>query len=343
MPTPENMAELQRQKSLPPKGQWVCRKCTLYNGDEVVTCVACGTNKEQKVELKGDEIKCLICWEHIPPERIRDTSCKHNFCQECWSGYLTNKIKDGQVIHIHCPHPECFREIDAGEIGECVDNDTMAKYKKFVKNGEVALDKNKRWCPTRDCNSVLAKPATGRKATCGTCNKSFCWNCNERHHKGSCERKAQSSNAAAFALYKLMNNVKPCPRCHVPIQRASGCNHMTCGTCRYEFCWMCGGKYGDNHFEWWNVFGCAGGQDGGLAFLGDDTCCCVNCDCCSCNCGCDCIGYYHFNPVGFTKRMLLRVSMLVGLAVCCPCICCYIIGEGDMEDICDAMCNCCED
>lgn len=36
--------------------------------------------------------------------------------------------------------------------------------------------------------------------------------------------------------------------------KRSGCNHMTCGICAYEFCWSCGGSAssGDNH---WNI-GC---------------------------------------------------------------------------------------
>ena len=34
---------------------------------------------------------------------------------------------------------------------------------------------------------------------------------------------------------------RPCPRCFVPIRRAGGCVHMTCGNpcCQHEFCWLC--------------------------------------------------------------------------------------------------------
>merc|ERR1740123_2425094 len=41
------------------------------------------------------------------------------------------------------------------------------------------------------------------------------------------------------------------------IERNQGCNHMTCrrqvGGCGYEFCWVCGGKYAEDHFS---PFGC---------------------------------------------------------------------------------------
>lgn len=32
---------------------------------------------------------------------------------------------------------------------------------------------------------------------------------------------------------------KACPRCSTLISRESGCNHMTCWNCRFEFCWVC--------------------------------------------------------------------------------------------------------
>ncbi len=35
---------------------------------------------------------------------------------------------------------------------------------------------------------------------------------------------------------------------------------MTCGTCRHQFCWLCRGDYGPNHFSVFNPFGCPGGQ-----------------------------------------------------------------------------------
>lgn len=30
---------------------------------------------------------------------------------------------------------------------------------------------------------------------------------------------------------------------------AGGCNHMTCGKCQHEFCWLCLAEYSDDHFS----------------------------------------------------------------------------------------------
>ena len=39
----------------------------------------------------------------------------------------------------------------------------------------------------------------------------------------------------------LAETTRPCPRCFVPIRRAGGRVHMTCGNprCQHEFCWLC--------------------------------------------------------------------------------------------------------
>jgi hypothetical protein len=37
----------------------------------------------------------------------------------------------------------------------------------------------------------------------------------------------------------MMDNTKACTKCGVSIQKNEGCNHMTCKSCKHEFCWVC--------------------------------------------------------------------------------------------------------
>ena len=41
----------------------------------------------------------------------------------------------------------------------------------------------------------------------------------------------------------IVQNSKKCPQCSCRIEKADGCDHMTCAQCRYEFCWSCLADY----------------------------------------------------------------------------------------------------
>ena len=47
----------------------------------------------------------------------------------------------------------------------------------------------------------------------------------------------------------IRSNAQPCPKCHGPTEKAGGCNHITCVTCRHEWCWLCRATYQQGHFR----------------------------------------------------------------------------------------------
>ena len=42
--------------------------------------------------------------------------------------------------------------------------------------------------------------------------------------------------------------VKKCPNCEIITEKNKGCNHMSCPKCNYQWCWLCNGKYNENHY-----------------------------------------------------------------------------------------------
>lgn len=71
----------------------------------------------------------------------------------------------------------------------------------------------------------------------------FCYGCQyENHLPCPCWvvshwiKKCQDDSETA---HWLEANTHGCPKCQASIEKNGGCNHMTCPTCKYEFCWIC--------------------------------------------------------------------------------------------------------
>lgn len=109
------------------------------------------------------------------------------------------------------------------------------------------------FCPGVDCPGFLCGGQGGatKKSTCGTCTKSFCFRCKapwSRFHN------CVTSTNLSVAIWSLARNIKRCPKCDIIIEKKGGCPHMTCMSCRHEFCWYCASDWD------YNAFGCRGNK-----------------------------------------------------------------------------------
>lgn len=108
------------------------------------------------------------------------------------------------------------------------------------------------------------------------CGTRFCLKCAEEPHapthcallqqwKEKCKNESETANW-------ILANTKACPKCSSRIEKNQGCNHMTCQSCKYEFCWICmgdwvehgantGGYYKCNKFDDSNNSNFAGQSD----------------------------------------------------------------------------------
>ena len=313
-----------------------------------------GTTADAKADAKaGRDAKtrtCGICFDEKGLDHFVDANCRHYFCTDCWSQYLVYQIKNGLVADLKCPEPKCQRRVTVAEIKSAVNGEAFEKYERFLLNIKIAMDPNKRFCFTADCDGILTKQPMSNKSVCPKCRSAMCWACGSRYHScTSCDKAVVDSKEGAYVAYKILHNVKKCPRCQADSEKMSGCNHMTCYNCRYQWCWICGGKYTNSHFAPWNIFGCANMQEGCLACLGDDSILCVRCNCLTCRCLCadePCV----FNPVGFTKRLIMRSLCFAGMIACGSCVIAMVCSDTDCCDDCDCMdecmdtcCPCCPD
>eukprot|EP00026_Physarum_polycephalum_P008079 Phypoly_transcript_08157.p1 GENE.Phypoly_transcript_08157~~Phypoly_transcript_08157.p1 ORF type:complete len:466 (+),score=115.76 Phypoly_transcript_08157:163-1398(+) len=202
--------------------------------------------------IDGDSIQCKICLETKKIDfMFVMQQCGHGFCRECVSGYFTSKIND-RVSPIKCPNYQCKKEATEFDLEMVLDRKMLDK---FADNSfQNAIRKNPQQfscCPTPDCPYIFFyTPSDSPDFGCPTCKKRYCLKCRVTYHAGStCEayQKWSVENGMSDDLFRDFvqgHKFKQCPQCMHWVEKTEGCDHMTC-ICAHEFCYRCGGDYGE--------------------------------------------------------------------------------------------------
>ncbi|KDO22412.1 hypothetical protein SPRG_11364 [Saprolegnia parasitica CBS 223.65] len=220
---------------------------------------------------------CQICLEYVDvASTVALSVCGHRFCADCIHGYLASKISDGLVA------PKCFfadgdgRPCEAlippSDIQALVSTDVFEKYEKF---NFIKAHAGARECPHCHVLQVGNGPDDPHM-DCTQCGEAFCYTHSNAHPHSTClEYEAKMRAEDKVNQAKISQISKPCPGCKSPVEKNGGCNQMKCVTCGVHFCWLCGEKVDDGvfpeHFQWWNLRGCAGAQMSETAVEGPST------------------------------------------------------------------------
>ena len=211
-------------------------------------------NQENKENIYIDDNnnnigECEVCYEEISKEDkdLNSIPCGHLFCSQCWFNYLKTSILEAKVEKIKCMDHGCTQIISEEFILDHIkdNNNLIEKYNKFKKRAEIINDKNKKLCPKADCDSFLTKSKKSKYVKCEHGHE-YCFDClNPPHGNKPCELKLEKQ----FMKWKKGKRVKRCPRCHIYTEKNEGCNHMTCISCKYQWCWLCEGEYKYQHYK----------------------------------------------------------------------------------------------
>ena len=207
--------------------------------------------KEKKSDKKSDDLinECEVCYDELNNEEkdLNSMPCGHLFCTNCWFNYLKTSITEAKVEKIKCMEHGCSEFVSEDFILNHIEGneDLIAKYNKFKKRAEIIKDKNKKICPNPDCESFLQKSSTSKYVECENGHK-YCFEClKPPHGNNSCDQTLEKQ----FLKWKKGKRVKRCPRCQMYTEKNEGCNHMTCISCKYQWCWLCEGEYRYDHYE----------------------------------------------------------------------------------------------
>uniref|UniRef100_A0A3Q2H5V8 E3 ubiquitin-protein ligase parkin n=1 Tax=Equus caballus TaxID=9796 RepID=A0A3Q2H5V8_HORSE len=268
-----------------------CQQATLTLAQEFF--FKCGAHptadKETSVALNlittnSRDITCITCTDIRSPVLVFQCNYRHVMCLDCFHLYCVTRLNDRQFVHdpelgyslpcvAGCPN-SLIKELHHFRIlGE-------EQYNRYQQYGaeECVLQMGGMLCPSPGCGAGLLPEPSRRKVTCEGgnslgCGFVFCRDCKEAYHEGECnalleasgavtqayrvdERAAEQARWEEASKETIKKTTKPCPRCHVPVEKNGGCMHMKCpqSQCQLEWCWNCGCEWnracmGDHWFD----------------------------------------------------------------------------------------------
>lgn len=239
----------------------------------------------QEIEMNVNIVnQCEVCYENMYKLDTFSFECGHKFCFDCVKEYFTFCITEKHLDKLKCLHKNCPKVISNPKLLSFLDEKTLQKYLKFLKNDEITKDNNKIHCPYPDCDSYayfnnnntnntnttifdldninrtptvfasrILNPISNRNEKdfqCVTCENGhkFCTQCLSLNWHLGQECFSKEENEFFKYIQENGHDMKNCPLCGVWTDKTTGCNHMKCSSCRYQWCWVCKGEFVDNHY-----------------------------------------------------------------------------------------------
>lgn len=190
---------------------------------------------------------CDVCLQAYPITAQRSLCCGHSYCKDCWKTYLDFCIKNGQATNIECMFTDCPILVPEDFIHPLLSDLMKEKFDRLSLRDCIDSNPLMRLCVSAECDAVIkAKESKAKRVICQECNNSYCFKCGAEYHAPTdCKtiklwmtKCADDSETAHY----ISAHTKDCPNCNMCIEKNGGCNHMSCYSCKFEFCWMCLGK-----------------------------------------------------------------------------------------------------
>lgn len=191
---------------------------------------------------------CVVCSTELlrtvnTPWRRITSGCDHRstICLACLQQHFENQLAMNGVNTIPCPM--CHATLCPADIQAWSNPEFFDRYGRISVQQAMHEGLNFRWCAAPDCqNGFLCDPESESYATCDACGRMTCLNCDTDYHRGiSCKDfQDQRTKAEEELRLKQEQDQKSmlevdrisvrCPGngCGTPIEKADGCDHMTC-------------------------------------------------------------------------------------------------------------------
>jgi ariadne-1 len=239
----------------------VCKEAGIT---ELIRVSRVNSDKTKNVTLSLDSLRCNICYEELSADEMSGLSCDHQFCRECWNGYLHNRVQEGSTsIFTYCPMEKCTEMCTEDMFQRFSGAAEFLVYRKYLAESYVDINSRIRWCSGKNCEKAIVAENGGVRDVKCVCGTEFCFRCSEEaHFPLTCKEReewVERCDLESGAANWILENTKKCPQCSTRIEKNSGCNKISCNSagCGHHFCWICLGpwaEHGNNNFYGCNKF-----------------------------------------------------------------------------------------
>lgn len=177
-------------------------------------------------------------------------NCSHQICKEC----INSTIQFSEHIEVKCPFMDddgsCDKKIQDREIRSLATKEVFEKYLEKSLNSAEVVTENAYHCKTPNCNGWVVYDADVHRFACQVCSKINCITCKVIHHGKTCEEYLDEINPNARNVRELLETemamkalvasgqAMHCPQCGIIVEKADGCDYLTCTVCKLAICWI---------------------------------------------------------------------------------------------------------
>ncbi|KAG9307908.1 hypothetical protein JVU11DRAFT_12952 [Chiua virens] len=203
--------------------------------------------KNDLIQTAQRQYHCGVCLDDFPEDdAVRISACGHEICRDCAQGHVCTKIEEHrfpvlcpvcmadhknnnpgtitspivQLLGVSEKQWETWVEMEMAQFSIAV-NCRKCHHSGFVDRDDLEAQ-SEIHCPFLSCDHVWCKMCQQTIEAGGP--------------KHSCDGTAELDHLMTQQGWRY------CPNCKTPIQKTSGCNHLSCISpgCNTHFCYRCG-------------------------------------------------------------------------------------------------------
>ncbi|PBK99567.1 hypothetical protein ARMGADRAFT_1008100 [Armillaria gallica] len=189
---------------------------------------------------------CAICLDTFPMDSAaRVVECNHVTCRNCLRQHLLTTLHDHR-FPVFCP--TCTDGDKKSILSETLVLDIGIPEKEYRIFEELQMSAFSILLHCQQCKKSAFVDRTEYQEAgiiacpLPRCNHTWCKSCQQTVDVAGPQHSCDGSSELDHLMKQ--RGWKYCPGCKTPVQKESGCNHMTCMSpgCNTHFCYICGGK-----------------------------------------------------------------------------------------------------